>query len=544
MAKHRKPTRGGKTILKSLIVAMLALSCVLLWRFSSGAGHTEFSARDANWDFEVREEPAKELASVETLTLDQKAGSDGDAAAEETGDEADIPAGECAAQQVLLSFDGSMTEDELIERLGEHGVKATDVRLVSKSLDDGGVLVEVTYEGDEHPEELAQRLAEADFVQSAGANYVETLCEDEGADQGSPDANDGQPQESLEARSNDPYYSQLWGNEAVGASKAWDIVKANGSVTVAVLDSGVDTDHPDLVNNLILGSYCKNTYTGSTGPSAVEDSNGHGTHVAGIIAATADNKTGVAGVSYNARILPIKVTYGTSGSMYISDVIEGIDYVVSLKTNSASPDYLRNISVINLSLGGYHNDTTGQYQQAIQRANNAGILVVAAAGNEAKSTLHYPAAYENVVGVSALQKLSNGTYHLDTSYSNYGSYVDIAAPGTNIYSTVPGGKYENKTGTSMATPMVSGAAALVYAKNPGASPAAVESLLEGYADDLGETGPDELYGAGAIRADKAVGVRHISLASIDDIPDQLLKGGTATPEPKVTLGGSVLKKGH
>lgn len=265
----------------------------------------------------------------------------------------------------------------------------------------------------------------------------------------------------------------------------------NGSmsnVNIAVIDSGIDLKHPDL--NVVGGKNC------STGRSYA-DGNGHGTHVAGTIGAK-DNGVGVVGVVPGARLWAVRVL-DNSGNGAWSSIICGINFV---KQNA------RIIKVANMSLGGDGTDTgcnDGGLHQAICNAVNAGITFVVAAGNEsADAANHVPAAYDEVITVSALADfdgIAGGsaaptcrTDEDDTfaDFSNYGEDVDMIAPGVCIYSTWKGNSYATMSGTSMATPHVAGAAALYIANNPGKSPAEVKTALQGTGnlDWFYDTDPD------------------------------------------------------
>ncbi|NOK58462.1 MAG: peptidase S8 [Chloroflexi bacterium AL-W] len=240
-----------------------------------------------------------------------------------------------------------------------------------------------------------------------------------------------------------------------------DGVDEGVDVDIAILDTGIDLDHPDL--NVVGGISC-------VGGSA-DDGNGHGTHVAGTAAAV-DNDFGVVGVAPGARLWAVKVL-GDNGSGSLSSVLCGIDWV----TQNADT-----VDVVNMSLGGFGSEpfgsgcTTGDsYHDSICNSVASGVTYVVAAGNSSTDAASaVPAAYDEVITVSALNEPSN----VLASFSNYGADVDIIAPGVSILSTVPGGGYSNLSGTSMASPHVAGAAALYLANNPGASPSTVQSVLE------------------------------------------------------------------
>ena len=269
-----------------------------------------------------------------------------------------------------------------------------------------------------------------------------------------------------------------WGISKIKAPESWSTGRGAGSI-VAVVDTGIDLDHPDLINNITLG------YNAISPGTTSDDNNGHGTHVAGTIAGV-DNTIGVIGVAPSARLLSVKVL-GANGSGYISDIIEGIDWAVA---NGAD--------VINMSLG-----TTADIQSmedAVVRAFNAGVVVVAASGNDG-SAVNYPAAYPTVLAVGATD--SNNTI---ASWSSRGPQVDLSAPGVSVYSTYKGSVYKTLSGTSMATPHVAGLAAVLSTlvtpcdtdHNGSCSPIEIETRMKATATDLGTTGVDTIYGSGLI----------------------------------------------
>jgi len=236
-------------------------------------------------------------------------------------------------------------------------------------------------------------------------------------------------------------------------------------VTIAILDTGIDLDHPDLnVNTALSKTFAK-------GGRDANDKNGHGTHVAGTAAAK-NNDVGVVGVAQNANLIAVKVL-GNGGAGSTSDVIAGINYVISLNPV---------VDVINMSLGG--SGSCGSYQAAIDSANGAGITVVVAAGNESDDVVnHRPANCNGVITVSAIKDtdgLPGGTGGSGddkfASFSNYGDKVEISAPGVNVESTWKDGSYNTISGTSMASPHVAGAVAVI--KHNGISFANVLSELE------------------------------------------------------------------
>ncbi len=268
-----------------------------------------------------------------------------------------------------------------------------------------------------------------------------------------------------------------WGVDRIDAELAWDGSTGAG-VKVAIVDTGIDLTHPDLAANIKGGI---NTINPSKTPN---DDNGHGSHVAGTIAGI-DNEIGVIGVAPGANLYAVKVL-GKSGSGWFSDIIEGIQWSID-----------NNMDVINMSLGS--SSDVQSFHDAIIAAYEAGIVIVAAAGNSGPgdNTVGYPAAYPEVIAVSA-----TASNDLIASFSSRGPQVDLAAPGVSIFSTVKGGGYATYNGTSMASPHVAGVTALIVATGI-TDPDLVRAKLQSTADDLGSGGPDSLYGYGLVDAKEA-----------------------------------------
>lgn len=268
-----------------------------------------------------------------------------------------------------------------------------------------------------------------------------------------------------------------WGISQIKANLSWTYSQG-ATVNVAVVDTGIDLTHPDLAAHIKGGIntiYPANPYRRD---SSYTDDNGHGTHVSGIIGAI-NNTIGVVGVGPQINLYAVKVL-DMNGSGYLSDIIEGLQWCAS-----------HNIKVANMSLG-----TTSDiisFHQAIQAAYNAGITLVAAAGNDGKAnSVEYPAKYAEVIAVAA----TDSNNHLAT-FSSYGPQVAIAAPGVNIYSTYKGSIYAYLSGTSMATPHVTGTVALKLALGA-YTPAQIRIILQATATNLGLT-PDK-QGAGLVNA--------------------------------------------
>ncbi|MEI6477735.1 MAG: S8 family peptidase [bacterium] len=259
---------------------------------------------------------------------------------------------------------------------------------------------------------------------------------------------------------NDPYYSIQWGPTAIKADTTWNTNTGSPSVTIAFVDTGADMTHPDLTPNLLSTGY--NFVAGTSDPS---DDNGHGTHVAGIAAADGNNSIGVAGVCWQCKIMPVKVL-DASGSGTTSTVAAGILYATD-----------HGAQIINLSLGS--STGTQIMSDAIQYAISHNVVVVAAAGNSGSSSPIYPAAYPGVISVA-----SAGQTGQLSSFSNYGSWVSVVAPGESIASTYKKEGYAYLSGTSMASPFVAGEAGLLLSQNPSLSPAQVKSKIVGSTDPI------------------------------------------------------------
>lgn len=293
--------------------------------------------------------------------------------------------------------------------------------------------------------------------------------------------------EPIRAQTNDVLFSQQWGMSATTFTNAWSTTTGTG-VTVAVVDSGVAASHPDLTGRVVTGEeFLGNSGIGVAGGTS--DPNGHGTHVAGIVAATANNGLGVTGGAPGARILPVRVL-DASGSGWDSDVARGIDWAA---------DHCAR--VVNLSLGGGSSSVV--VDAAVAYARSKGAVVVAAAGNTgaAGNTAVYPGASPGVIAVAAVDAAL-----ARANFSTSGSYVAIAAPGVSVLSTYSPSTYVFMSGTSMATPFVSAAAALVLAAHPSCTPDGVAARLEQSAQHLGAPVPNNDLGYGLVDPAAAIAV--------------------------------------
>ncbi|GEM_PF-1104872 len=325
---------------------------------------------------------------------------------------------------------------------------------------------------------------------------------------------------------NDPHYSFQWHIPPIQAPDAWDRT-TGANVTVAVVDTGISQGGEDLDCHTFVDDF--NAITDSSGPGVATDDNGHGTHVAGTIAQCTNNGVGVAGVAYNARLMPVKVL-DANGSGLTSDIAQGIDWARS-----------HGADVINLSLGmdcqgvgngAWPDCSDSVLDTAIEAAVDAGVVVVAAAGNANQSVVGYPANHPDTIAVGAVDYALN-----KAPYSSYGDALDVVAPGGDTSADLNGDGYADGVlqetfdgsdwgywffqGTSMATPHVVGAVALLRSFAPGATVSQIRDVLRSTAQDRGASGFDPVYGYGLIQVNAAL--------------DALASGGsTPTPTPTAT----------
>ncbi len=368
----------------------------------------------------------------------------------------------------------------------------------------------------------------------------------------------------------DTYYSYQWHYPLINLPSAWDITTGNSDVEVAVIDTGVLFDHPDLTGQFLDDGYdfISDTEISLDGDGVDDDpadpgdqddvddgSSFHGTHVSGTIAALSDNDTGVAGVAWNTKILPLRVLGYGGGTSY--DIQQAVLYAAGLSTDYDGIRRDHAVDVINLSLGGtsYSKSEAEVYEEA----REAGVIIIAAAGNNGNTIKSYPAAYDGVVSVSAV-----GYDEALASYSSYGETVDIAAPGGSstdsngdgyvdgVLSTIGDDSsgdiemgYAFCIGTSMAAPHVAGVVALMKAVFPGMTPDNFDALLQAgsLTTDLGDSDWDEEYGWGLIDAYKAVQVAYESgengdLTPILSVSPSSLSFGTSQTSAEVTVSNS------
>ncbi len=308
----------------------------------------------------------------------------------------------------------------------------------------------------------------------------------------------------------DPGWADQYGPVRIQAPQAWDIITGSITVTIAIIDTGVDLNHPDLAAKTWTnpgetgldgngndqrtngvdddGDGYVDDWRGwdfVNGDNEAQDDYGHGTHVSGIAAAASDNGLGIAGIAWGARIMPLKIL-DQAGNGSDSDVASAIVWAAD-----------HGAAIINLSLGG---DTPASVMEAaVNYAHSRGVTVVAAAGNSGTLDVLYPAAYANAIAVAATDVNDNRA-----SFSSYGAEVDLAAPGAGIYSTywtlVGGSTYGTLSGTSMSTPHVAGVAALLASLPQFNTPDKIRTALEETALDRGTVCKDIYYGSGLVQA--------------------------------------------
>jgi len=317
---------------------------------------------------------------------------------------------------------------------------------------------------------------------------------------------------------NDPFFrSCQWDKWVMYADLAWDLA-GTGQVKVGVVDNGVDYEHPDLAASFEPGELGYDFIGNDSDPKPDDPDISeafHGTHVAGILAATRDNNLGVAGWS-QVRLLAVRVL-DDSGSGNTSVLATGIRWAAS-----------HGCRVINMSLGAASAATP--VTEACQYATSVNALLVAASGNDAQGSINHPAALDNCIAVGATSEDSRLA-----TYSNYGPEQELVAPGSDVLSTMPRAGYELASGTSMATPEVSGVAALVLSTDTSASSAHVRAILDASAIDMVGTGRNQTYGYGLLNARRAMDLagltRRVGCSSIQasDVRATIVRGDVVLP---------------
>jgi thermitase len=295
---------------------------------------------------------------------------------------------------------------------------------------------------------------------------------------------------------NDPLYASQWALDKINAPAAWNVVTGTPSVVIAVIDSGIDTTHPDLTGRLwfnpgeIPGNGIDDDNNGYIDDvngwnfvganNNIVDDNGHGTQVAGVAGASTNNAIGIAGMCWNCRLMIVKAMQAGGAANY-SDIAAAVNYAAA-----------KGAQVINLSVGGYTDSAT--LRAAIDAASSTAVIV-GGAGNDNVSAPFYPAAYPNVLSVA-----STTVSDTKAAFSNYGSWIDVAAPGVAISTTFSGGDYGASEGTSLSAPLVAGLAGLIKSAHPDWSPALVRAQIMHTTDAITEA----QLGSGRINAATAM----------------------------------------
>lgn len=309
---------------------------------------------------------------------------------------------------------------------------------------------------------------------------------------------------------NDPLYPQLWGLQKISMPQAWDTTTGSDSIIVGVIDSGIDINNPEFSGKLVEGfDFVRND-------PIPDDEMGHGTHVSGTIGAIGNNALNVVGVNWNVKIIPLKIC-DSSGKCRL-------DFL----GNAINAGLQNGAKVFNMSLGG-ETFCPSSLQNAINASVSQGTVVVAAAGNNNGNADNFsPGNCQNVLTVGATDASdARSVWNVSSnSGSNYGSVIELAAPGTGIISTMPGGGYDSKNGTSMASPHVAGAVALLLAINPGLSPQQVFDCITQNADP--------------ISTDLPIGGRRLNVSSTISACKDLNVRGTPVITPDITGGATII----
>lgn len=356
---------------------------------------------------------------------------------------------------VIYKLNANATPSEmkgLNALLNSHG-------LVSERTLDGSQIIIATFDHPGREKAIANILDKSGYVEFAEPDYAMEPT----------------------AEPNDTFFAQQWHHTNVNSRQAWDMTTGTSSVLVAVCDTGFDASHPDLGPNLRMDL----AFNAQDGSTYTDDANGHGTGSAGTLGAVGNNGIGVAGANWQVDIIPVRIAISDqNSSAYISTMATCIEYATD-----------NNARVVNLSYGGIQYSTIDAAAQYL-RANNG--LLFMSAGNSGQEHSTYP-DFTSFVGVGATDRDDTRA-----SFSSWGTYVDITAPGVDIATTYPDDQYVYYSGTSFSSPLTAGIAALMVAANPAITPAEIENGLFSTAVDIGAAGDDNVFGHGLVDAFAAV----------------------------------------
>lgn len=472
------------------------------------------------------------------------------------------------------ALEGEFSQQEQeIEEAEEESTTSSDETPMSTTIEDASDASEAINEDEASPAE------EIGLVEASESASEEPEVEPEGASSGSsPDeepieelAEQADDSESTSSstedaeetpKTNDPRVSEQWALESIHAFEAWELLQKHSTqrVSVAVVDEGFNLSHEDLQANLVQtgsGEYATyNVLDGSTDVSETSGSAYHGTHVAGIIAAEANNARGVAGVSHNQGIVPIKVFYLNSNN----DPVSNTTHIASAYAYIMKHRAEYNIRVVNISFGIFGRGKTPDavLEKAIADAREAGIVTVASAGNYdgtyAVPADNYPSDSDFVVAAinlcesqaakdnaDGVERYSTSNYNRTLEDGTIENRKNIAAPGTDILSTYSGDSYSKKTGTSMAAPCISGVLAMMFAVRPGLTADDAVSILYATATDLGPEGFDAETGYGEVNA--AAAVKAVLPNGDEPEPSNSLSSKTPAKPAKWTTGATEMPVG-
>lgn len=564
-----------KRIVPGLLVVVIALVvAVVATGIVSGGGAGEAASATSASAEQDATDTATDSTDADTYSADQDNQATGQGGSAGSSQD-EVIANEGSSSG---SDDGASYEDGVVLLRVAEGQSAEDIDAAlaqldfvdTKSVDDqdlsNGFVRVVTSEGVSVEDAVSQ-------LEGVGLdsqpNYAYTLADDE---------NDAL---SLAELTNDPYLSasgsgatNYEGLNDTEVTEAWDLVQTDKTVSVAVLDTGIRSSHEDLKDNVVAtyDATVANSANGLDGDvTDATDVEGHGTHVAGIVAAEANNAKGVAGTSYNAGIVGVKAfptsTFTTpagtkklEGNCYTDDLVCAYNYVI----HNAS-DY--NIRVVNMSVAGAISSLDAALANSIEEAYEQGIVTVCAAGNQNSALglsvpyLSAPAdlsahlvAVMNVAYTNSAWTLSSSSNYNTSSQTSSTSNKNICAPGTSILSTLRTGdsSYGQLSGTSMASPWVAGVLAMEFAANSSLSAEQAIDYLYESATDLGASGWDRQTGYGLVNAYKAVSLakdattvtlKDISSAGVSAIPSQTYTGSAITPTVTITYDGATLTEG-